>query len=138
MLETPRNLEDKGNLSNLKDVFSLRTGPSIFLSIALGLLGWSNKTSSVLPELKSACYFLPQSTVSYGSDWISETNSTQPANVGHQDVPRTSPSNVSRAFHKGPIWPSWGRPNLTSWGRPEMAFRGRSWEVDSECPQDVL
>ena len=38
-----------------------------------------------------------------------------PANIGPQDVPRTSP--------KDPIWPCLGRLNLT--------FKGRPWEVDS-------
>ena len=79
---------------------------------------------------------------------------TQPANIGHQDVPKTSPSNVPRTSPKDPIWPSWGhpdltspgRPNIASWGRPEMMSRGcpnltlkgLPWEVDSRRPQDVL
>ena len=78
----------------------------------------------------------------------------QPANIGSQDVLRTSPSNVPRTSPKDPIWPSRGcpdltsrvRPNLTSKGCPEMMFRGRPnptfkgrpWEVNSGCPQDVL
>ena len=41
-------------------------------------------------------------------------HATQPANIGPQDVPRTSPSNVPRTFPKDPIWPSRGRLNLTS------------------------
>ena len=49
---------------------------------------------------------------------------SQPANIGPQDVPRTSPSNVPRTSPKDPIWRSQGRPNLTSWGRPEMTSRG--------------
>ena len=69
---------------------------------------------------------------------------SQPANIGPQDVPRTSHSNVPRTSPKGPIWPSRGRPNLTSrghpdltsWGRPDMTsrahlnltFKGRSLE----------
>ena len=75
--------------------------------------------------------------------WIGPT---QPANIGPQDVPRTSLSNLSRTFPKDPIWPSRQRPNLTSWGRPEMlsrglltlTFKGRPWEVDSGHPQDVV
>ena len=79
---------------------------------------------------------------------------TQRANIGPRDVPRTSPSNVPRTSRKYPIWPSrgrpdltsQGRPNLTSWGRPEMtskarlnlAFKGRRWEVDLGRPQYVL
>ena len=55
---------------------------------------------------------------------------TDLANIGPQDVSKTSPSNVPRAFPKDPIWPSWRRPNLT--------FKGRPWEIGSECPQDVL
>ena len=70
----------------------------------------------------------------------------QPANVGPQDVPRTSPSNVPRTSPKDSIWPSRGRLNLTSWGRPEitsrghpnMTFKGRPWEVDSGRSQNVL
>ena len=75
-----------------------------------------------------------------------ECKTTQPANIGPQDVPRTSPSNVPRTFPKDPIWPPRGRPNLTSWGRPEMTsrgrpnltFKGRPWKVDLGHPQDVL
>ena len=79
---------------------------------------------------------------------------TQPANFGPQDVPRTSTSNVPRTSPIDPIWPYWGRPdltsrgrpNLTSWGRPEMTSRGRlnlmfkrrPLKVDSGRPQDVL
>ena len=79
---------------------------------------------------------------------------SQPANIGPQDVPRTSPSNVPRTSPEDPIWPSSGRPdltfrgrpNLTSWGRPEITSRGclnltfkwRPWEVDSGRPQDVF
>ena len=70
---------------------------------------------------------------------------SQPANIGPQDVPRTSPSNVPRTSPKDPIWPSQGRPDLTSQGRPEMTsrgslnltFKGRPGEVDSGCPHDV-
>ena len=70
---------------------------------------------------------------------------TQPANIGPQDVPRTSPSSVPKTSPIDPIWPSRGRPNLTSRGRPEMTsrgnlnltFKGRPWEVDSGRPQDV-
>ena len=77
----------------------------------------------------------------------------QPANIGSQDVPRTSPSKVSMTSPKDPIWPSRGRPeltsqglsDLTSWGRLEMTSRGRlnltskgrPWEFDSGRPQDV-
>ena len=83
-----------------------------------------------------------------------QLHATQPANIGPQDVPRTSPSNVPRTFPKDPFWPyrgrldltSWGRPNLTSWEHPEMTsrgrlnlmFKGRPWRVDSGRPQDVL
>ena len=79
---------------------------------------------------------------------------SQPANIGPQDVPSASSSNVPRSSSKDPIWPSRGRPdlmsrrhpNLTSWGRPEMmsrghlnlTFKGRPWEVDSGRSQDVL
>ena len=71
---------------------------------------------------------------------------SQPANIGPQDVPRTSPSNVPRTSPKDPIWLSQGRLNLTSWGRTKMTsrghsnvtFKGRTWEVDSGRSQDVL
>ena len=79
---------------------------------------------------------------------------TQPANIGPQDVPRTTPSNVLRTSPKDPIWPSqghldltsgrhpelmsWGRPEITSRGRCNLTFKGRPWEVDSGHPQDVL
>ena len=59
-----------------------------------------------------------------------------------EDVPLQCPQGVPRY----PIWPSWGRPDLTSWERPEMTSRGRPnltlkgrpWEVESGHPQDVL
>ena len=79
---------------------------------------------------------------------------SQPANIGPQDVLSTSPSNVSRVSSKDPIWPSWGRSNLSSWERlemtsrehPSLTFTGCSnltskrcpWEVVSGCPKDVL
>ena len=79
---------------------------------------------------------------------------SQPANIGPQDVPRTSHSNVPRTFPEDPIWPSrgcpqltsWGRSNLTSRGRPNLTSRGRlnltsegrPWEVVLGRPQDVL
>ena len=79
---------------------------------------------------------------------------SQPANIGPQDVLSTSPSNVSRVSSKNPIWPSWGRSNLSSWERlemtsrehPSLTFTGCSnltykrcpWEVVSGCPKDVL
>ena len=87
--------------------------------------------------------FLQRNTKLYS---CTETAISQPANIGPQDVPRTSPSNVSRTSPKDPIWPSWGRPNLTSWGRfgmtsrgcPNLKFMGRPWELDLGHPQDVL
>ena len=80
---------------------------------------------------------------------------TQPANIGPQNVLRTCPSNVPRTCLKDPIWQSWGRPDLTSqgrpnleswgrpelkfWGRPNLTFKRRPWEVNSgPLPQDVL
>ena len=74
---------------------------------------------------------------------------TQPANIGPQDVPRTSSSNVPRTSPKGPIWPSRGLPNLTSrdvpiwrpgdvlkW-RPEDALVWRSRDVPGGLIRDV-
>ena len=79
---------------------------------------------------------------------------TQPASIGPQDVPRTSPYNVPRTSPKDPIWPARGRPELTSWrctnltswgrlemtsrGRPNLTSKGRPWGIDSGRPQDVL
>ena len=45
-------------------------------------------------------------------------------------IPRTSPKN--------PIWPSWGRPDLTSREHPNVTFTRRPWEVDSGSPLEVL
>ena len=45
MQEPQSNLEEKVNPSILKDVFSSRTGPPIFTSIATVLLDRSNETS---------------------------------------------------------------------------------------------
>ena len=69
---------------------------------------------------------------------FTETAISQSANIGPQDVPRTSPSNVPRTSPKDLIWPSWGRPDLTSRGRPNLTFKGRPSEVDSGHPEDVL
>ena len=62
-------------------------------------------------------------------------NHTQRANTGPQDVPITSPFNVPRTSPKDPIWPSWGRPDLTFKRRPNLTFKGRPWVVDSGRPQ---
>ena len=70
---------------------------------------------------------------------------TQPTNIGPQDVPKTSPSNISRASPKDHIWPFRGRPNLifcgrseiTSRGGPNRTFKGCPWKVNSRPPQDV-
>ena len=45
MQEPPSNLEEKVNPSTLKEDYSSRTDPSIFKSIELYLLDWSNETS---------------------------------------------------------------------------------------------
>ena len=63
---------------------------------------------------------------------------TQLANIGPQDVPRTSRSNVPRTSPKDsfdrcgdvPIL----RPEMTSRGRLNLMFKGRPWEVDSGRP----
>ena len=73
-------------------------------------------------------------------------STSQTSNIGPQDVPRTSSSNVPRTSPKDPISPLRGRPDLTSWGRPEMTsrgrlnltFKGRPWEVDSGRPLEDL
>ena len=73
-------------------------------------------------------------------------HSTQPANIGLQDVPRTSSSNVPRTSRKDPIWLSQGlpkdvpiwRPGDTLKWRPGDVLIWRSWEIDSGCPQDDL
>ena len=44
----------------------------------------------------------------------------QQANIGPQDVPKTSPSNIPRTSPEDPIWPSRGHPDLTSWRRPNL------------------
>ena len=88
------------------------------------------------------CIFIIPET--YPNSLVEETS--QPANIGLLDVPRTSHSSVSRTCPKDPIWPSWGRPNLTSWGRPRMTsrgrpnltFKGRPWEFDSGRHLDDL
>ena len=51
---------------------------------------------------------------------------TQPANIGPQDVPKTSPYNVPRTSPKDPIWPSGDVP---IW---------RLGDVPIWCPGDVL
>ena len=59
---------------------------------------------------------------------------TQPANIGPQNVPRSSPSSIPRASPKDPIWPSQGDPNLTSGGR----LIWRPGDVLKWHPVDVL
>ena len=61
------------------------------------------------------CYYL----LGYWSKFVN----TQLANIGPQDIRRTSPSNVPRASPKDLIWPSLGRPNLTYMGRPNLSFK---------------
>ena len=63
---------------------------------------------------------------------------SRPANIGPQDVSRTSPSNFPRTSPKDPIWPSRRRPNLTSWGRLETTSRGRPNLTFKGRPQNVL
>ena len=75
MYEPQSNLEEKINPRILKDDFSSRTGPSTFISIAQLLLDLSRETSLVFPALKSASYFLPQSTLPRRSDSSLEANS---------------------------------------------------------------
>ena len=70
------NLEEKVNLSILKDDFSSRTDTCILKSIEPVLLDWSYETSWVFPALKSTSHFLPQSTMSSRSDSSSEANSS--------------------------------------------------------------
>ena len=53
MKETQSNLEEKNNLSILKDGFSPRTDPSIFTLTAPVLLDRSNKTKFNFPASKS-------------------------------------------------------------------------------------
>ena len=55
----PIQLEEKVNLSILKDDFSSTTEPSIFTSIEPLLLDRPNETSWVFPALKSTSHFLP-------------------------------------------------------------------------------
>ena len=62
--------------------------------------------------------------------------SSQLLNIGPHDVPKMSPSNVSRAFPKNPMRSS--RPEMTSRGHANLMFKGRPWEVDSRRHQDVL
>ena len=64
MEEPQSNLEDKVNPSILKDDFSSRTDPFIFISVAPVLIEWSHETNWVFPALKSTNHLLPQSTVS--------------------------------------------------------------------------
>ena len=55
--EPQSNLEEKVNPSILKDDFSSRIDPPIFTAIEPLLLDQSNKTSQVLPALKSTSHF---------------------------------------------------------------------------------
>ena len=77
---------------------------------------------------------------------INNSVTTQPANIGCQDVPRTSHSDVLRTSTKDLIWPSqgcphltfWGRFEMESWGRPNLTSKGRTWKADMGRPQNVL
>ena len=72
--------------------------------------------------------------------------STLPANIGLQDVPTTSPSNVLRTFPKDPIWPFLGRLdltsqariNLTSWGSPETTSKERTNLTSRNVPGRLI
>ena len=68
MQEPRSSSEETDNPSILKNYFSSRTNPSIFISIAPVLLDQSNETSWVFPKLKSASLFLPLFKVSSRSD----------------------------------------------------------------------
>ena len=63
---------------------------------------------------------------------------SRPANIGPQDVLRTSSSNGSMASHKDPIWQSRGYPNQTFRGCPNLTPKEPPWVVDSGHPQNVL
>ena len=65
-------------------------------------------------------------------------DSTQPTNIGSQNVLRTSPFIVPRTSPKDPIWPSQGYPNLTSWRRPNLTSERHPGKVYLGRPQDVL
>ena len=67
--------KENDNSNTLKDNFSSRTDPST-LTIAPQLPEQSNETSSAFLELKSTNHLLPQSTVSWRSDSMSEANSS--------------------------------------------------------------
>ena len=116
----------------------------------IGMQSWKGSEYSRIPSMLSFCVCKCCTRF-----WIClNIAQSQPANIGPQDIPRTSFSNVPRTSPKDPIWPSRGppdlmsreRPNLTSWGRPEMmssgrpnlTFQARPWEVDSGRPQDAL
>ena len=60
---------------------------------------------------------------------------TQSANIGPQDVPRTSYSTIPRMSPKDPISPSRRRPELTSQVRPEMKFRRRPNLTSKDFPR---
>ena len=70
---------------------------------------------------------------------------TQSANIGSQDVSRTSPSNIPRTLPKDSNRSSGERPNLTSWenpemqslGRPYLTFKRRTWQDYWRRSQDV-
>ena len=77
---------------------------------------------------------------------INNSVTTQPANIGRQDVLRTSASDDPRTSTKDPIWRSQGRPQSNALGRFEMASegrlnltsKGRPWKVDLGRPQEIL
>ena len=75
MSEPQSNLGKKVNPSILKDDFSSKTDPSIFISIAPVLSDHLNETSWAFPTLKSTSH-LPQFAVSHKSDSSSAANST--------------------------------------------------------------
>ena len=59
MQEPWSNLEDKENLSILKNVFSSRVDPYIFTSIVPELLDWSNKTSVFFQHWNQQAFSYP-------------------------------------------------------------------------------
>ena len=92
----------------------------------------TNKWNKIIGIMKRLSLILSRKSL------LTIYKSSQLANFGFQDVPTTSPSNVSRISTKDPIWPFRGRLYQTPWERPDLRFKELLWEVDSCRHLDVL
>ena len=98
---------------------------------------WRKKNYAIMKLATSERVILPN-----GRTFVARYKRiTQPANIGPQDVPRTSPFSVPRSSPKDPIWPS-GNVTISRLGDVQIWRRGdvliwRSRDVPGMLIRDV-